>query len=142
MHYQNERESSSDPDSVIMPNIKIDGDNYDVKGPNALISEVIGHLRLVFFFMLFAGDFVFNMFGGINAMPDMVKDLHKYMQENKLQFGMGVFFISSIIQSNLMQSGAFEIYVNGNLEFSKLETKQMPDFDALQVILRKYGVTI
>lgn len=42
---------------------------------------------------------------------------------------MGVFFFASVLQSNLMQSGAFEIYVNGNLEFSKLETKQMPDFE-------------
>ena len=81
--------------------------------------------------MLFAGDFVFNMAGGIDQMPGIVKESHKYIQENKWQFGMGVFFISSIIQTNLMQSGAFEIYVNGNLEFSKLETKQMPDFDAL-----------
>lgn len=75
-------------------------------------------------------------------MPDIVKDSYKYIQENKFQFGLGVFFISSIIQTNLMQSGAFEIYVNGNLEFSKLETKNMPDFAALQTILAKYGVTI
>lgn len=75
-------------------------------------------------------------------MPDIVKDSYKYIQENKFQFGLGVFFISSIIQSNLMQTGAFEIYVNGNLEFSKLETNRMPDFEALQAILSKYGVTI
>jgi len=131
-----------DPDSVILPNIKIDGDNYDVTGPNALIADIIGHLRLVCFFMLFAGDFVFNMLGGIEQMPLIVKESHKYIQENKFQFGLGVFFISSIIQTNLMQSGAFEIYVNGNLEFSKLETKNMPDFEALQTILAKYGVTI
>jgi hypothetical protein len=103
---------------------------------------MIGHLRLLCFFMLFAGDFVFNMLGGINQMPDIVKDSYKYIQENKFQFGLGVFFISSIIQSNLMQTGAFEIYVNGNLEFSKLETNRMPDFEALQAILSKYGVTI
>jgi selT/selW/selH-like putative selenoprotein len=131
-----------DPDSVIFPNIKIDGDNYDVTGPNALIADIIGHLRLVCFFMLFAGDFVFNMLGGIEQMPLIVKESHKYCQENKIQFGLGIFFISSIIQTNLMQSGAFEIYVNGNLEFSKLETKNMPDFAALQTILAKYGVTI
>lgn len=131
MHYQTERENSADPDSVLLPNLKIDGANYEVTGPNAVIADIIGHLRLVCFFMLFAGDFVFNMFGGINQMPDLVKDSHKYIQENKLQFGIGVFFISSIIQSNLMQTGAFEIYVNGNLEFSKLETNSMPDFEAL-----------
>jgi hypothetical protein len=31
-----------------------------------------------------------------------------------------LFFVGSIIQAQLMQSGAFEIYVNGNLEHSKL----------------------
>jgi len=55
---------------------------------------------------------------------------------------MGVFFLSSMIQANLMQSGAFEIYVNGNLEYSKLETKNMPDFDILATILAKYGVEL
>jgi len=36
-----------------------------------------------------------------------------------------------MIQNNMLQSGAFEVYINGNLEYSKLEMKRMPDFDAL-----------
>lgn len=68
---------------MVLPNIKIDGDNYEVTGPNAVMADMIGHLRLVCFFMLFAGDFVFNMLGGIDQMPGLVKDSHKYIQENK-----------------------------------------------------------
>lgn len=75
-------------------------------------------------------------------MPQGVKDLHEYIQNNKLQFGFGAFFIASIIQANLLQSGAFEVYINGNLEYSKLETKKMPTFEQLQSILHKYQVPI
>ena len=55
---------------------------------------------------------------------------------------MAAFFLTSMVQTSLMQSGAFEIYMNGNLEFSKLQTGQMPDFHAIQLIYRKYGIEI
>lgn len=85
---------------------------------------------------------IFGAIGGINTMPRAVKDGYGWISENKVQFGMGVFVLSSMIQANLMQTGAFEIYVNGNLEYSKLETKSMPDFDILGTILAKYGVEL
>jgi len=50
-----------------------------------------------------------------------VKDGFDWIKENKMQFGLMSFFLLSMVQTNLMQSGAFEIYINGNLEFSKLE---------------------
>lgn len=131
MNYQTQRESADDPDQVKFQKITIDGENYEVKGSAAMISALIGHLRLVAFAFLFAGDMIFNAVGGISTMPDAVKDTHNWIQENKLQFGIGVFFISSMIQNNMLQSGAFEVYINGNLEYSKLEMKRMPDFDAL-----------
>lgn len=51
---------------------------------------------------MFAGDYLFNAIGGLNTMPDTVKDVYSYMQENKIQTGMMVFFFGSIIQANLM----------------------------------------
>ena len=57
-----------------------------------------------------------------------------------MKFGIGLFFIGSMVQAQLMQSGAFEVYVNGKLQFSKLETGRMPDFDAVELILRTFGV--
>lgn len=53
-------------------------------------------------------------------MPDFVKDFNNYVQENKLKFGGMAFLFGSMIQAQLMQSGAFEIYINGKLEYSKL----------------------
>lgn len=51
-----------------------------------------------------------------------------------------VFFIGSMVQTQLMQSGAFEIYVNGSLEFSKLQGGQMPTLRNVVDILAKHGV--
>ena len=83
MNYHTMRENSEDPDSVVLPNIQIDGENYDVEGTPALIATLVGHLRLFLFFILFGGDFFFNMIGGIHTMPDIVKDTYKWIQENK-----------------------------------------------------------
>ena len=94
------------------------------------------------FAILFAGDQIFGFMGGINQFPAAVKNVYAWIKENKFQFGLMVFFIGSAIQTNLMQSGAFEVYMNGNLEYSKLRNGQMPDFPAIQLILRKYGITV
>ena len=120
-------------------NIRVEGEHYEVTGAPAHIAALIGHLRLVCFAFLFAGDMIFNAIGGLNTMPGPVKDGYTWIANNKFQFGMVVFLMSSVIQANLLQSGAFEIYINGNLEYSKLERGAMPDWPVIQEILRKYG---
>lgn len=110
-----------DDDSQAIPRVEFSGVNYEVGGSKALVSTIIGHLRMAFFALLFVGDVFFQPFGGIHQMPSIVQDANQYIKENKMQFGIFVFFIGSMVQTQLMQSGAFEIYVNGNLEFSKLQ---------------------
>ena len=41
-----------------------------------------------------------------------------------------------------MKTGAFEIYMNGKLEYSKIETGVMPDFNVLQALFGKYDIKI
>lgn len=53
-------------------------------------------------------------------MPDFIKDFHGWVEENKLKFGGMAFLLGSMLQAQLLQSGAFEIYMNGKLEYSKL----------------------
>lgn len=73
-------------------------------------------------------------------MPGFVRDFHEYVQENKLKFGGLAFLFGSMIQAQLMQSGAFEVYINGKLEYSKLQMNKMPDFDTVELLLRTHGV--
>lgn len=106
---------------VNIPRIEVSGENYDVGGHKALISSIIGYLRMAFFIFLFTGDQFFQPFGGLQQMPAIVKDVYKNISENKIQYGIFAFFIGTMVQNSLLQSGAFEIYVNNNLEFSKLK---------------------
>ena len=63
------------------------------------------------FALLFGGDLILG--NTIRRMPDGIKDVYNYMQENKIQTGMMAFFLGSVLQANLLQSGAFEIYIDG-----------------------------
>ena len=51
------------------------------------------------FIFLFAGDMMIQALGGHESMPDLIKDFHDYVKENKMQFGGAVFLIGSIVQA-------------------------------------------
>ena len=63
------------------------------------------------------------------------------MAESKWQWGMGVWFVGNQVSNSLISTGAFEIYVNDRLEYSKLASGQMPASHILEQILKKYGIT-
>uniref|UniRef100_A0A7S3CL02 Selenoprotein T n=1 Tax=Strombidium rassoulzadegani TaxID=1082188 RepID=A0A7S3CL02_9SPIT len=142
MDYYKNRNTAANPDDVTMPNVQISGQHYEVKGGKALISSVVSYVRILCFVLIFAGDLIFQALGGLHKMPEPVQEFYGYVKENKLQFGVGAFFIGSMIQAQMLQSGAFEIYVNGNLEYSKLQTGQMPTFEIVQHLLHQYNVPI
>jgi selT/selW/selH-like putative selenoprotein len=125
-----------------MPKLEITGDNYEVGGQKALLGSIIGYIRTAFFIMLFVGDNFFQPFGGLNAMPSAVKDIYRNINENKIQYGLMVFFFGTMLQNSLTQSGAFEIYINGNLEFSKLDSGRMPNLHDVNDILSRYNINL
>jgi hypothetical protein len=53
---------------------------------------------------------------------------------------MVAFFVGTMVQNSLLQSGAFEIYINGNLEFSKLQGGQMPTIEDINSMMARYNV--
>jgi len=91
---------------------------------------------------MFAGELLLTPFGGIQAMPDAIKDAHQSVQENKLVYGGFIFLGGMVLSPLLLQSGAFEIYINGNLEFSKLACGHMPSLKEIHGILAKYDVYV
>ena len=52
------------------------------------------------------------------------------------------FIIPNMIQANLMQTGAFEIKVDGKLVFSKLETHRMPSMQEIVEIFKLEGIEL
>ena len=55
-------------------------------------------------------------------------------------WGIGTFFIGNNIQSSLLSTGAFEIYINDVLAYSKIQTGKMPDAGILNYIFAEHGI--
>ena len=95
--YKRRQQESAFPEDVVMQNIQVTGENYEVTGPKKWGAELVGWIRMFCFIFMFAGEMIISSLGGINSMPDFVKDAHGYVQENKLKFGMMAFLLGSMI---------------------------------------------
>ena len=56
-------------------------------------------------------------------------------------YAIGAFFLSSQLSAGLLQTGAFEIYIDGDLVYSKLETGRQITEGDIRAIFEPYGVT-
>jgi hypothetical protein len=59
-----------------------------------------------------------------------------------MMYGILAFFIGNQISTALISTGAFEILINDNIAFSKLQTGKMPDINILNVIFRANGINL
>lgn len=64
------------------------------------------------------------------------------IKQNKWTWAIGAWFIGGQLQSSLLTTGAFEIYVNDVLEYSKIATGKMPDTSSIHTILTRYNVEL
>ena len=113
-----------------------------MKGIKGTIAYIVSYGNMVALAIIFAGDKIVGLLGGLQRLPTAIKDTYTWTQENKMYFFFMMFLGSSMIQTQMLASGAFEIYVNGSLEFSKLNSKQMPTWPVIQEIMSKYGVLL
>ena len=70
--------------------------------------------------------------------PNFVKQI----QESKVMYGITGFLVGNMIQSSMLQTGAFEIKVDGRLVFSKLESNRMPNMQEIVEIFRIEGIEL
>lgn len=111
------------------PDIVVDGGNYEPSGVNLFLSRLIGILKLFIIVCVLGGVNVFLYFG-----------LHQpgwwtWCIENKLYACMMLFFLSNMVEVQLMSSGAFEITLNDVPVWSKLETGRIPQPNELFQII-------
>ena len=67
------------------------------------------------------------------------EDHIKLINENKLQIILISYFVLSLILNNINNTGAFEIFYNNQLIFSKLNSGNFPDFNQLIKIMIQKG---
>jgi selT/selW/selH-like putative selenoprotein len=94
----------------------------------ATASQVLGTA------FVFLGD---QLVAALGVRHRMVYDL----LDNKMQLMGAAFFFNTMAQS-VAKTDAFEVYVNGELIFSKLESKRMPTVQEILQALSDRGVAV
>ena len=111
----------------------ISGDNYPPSELSVVISNVTNFLWIAGIAFLIVGK---QFFQGLGIQePDIVKK----MQENKIMIFVALFMMNNFGASQLA-TGAFEVYYNDELIYSKLKTNRMPSGDDLIRLLNQFGL--
>ncbi|KRX01335.1 Thioredoxin-like fold [Pseudocohnilembus persalinus] len=90
------------------PNLQVIGHSHPPTPLNQAISNAFQVIQYAFMGLLIAGDFLFN-----------------------------AFLVGNLIQSQLLQTGAFELFLDDRQFFSKIETGQMPRMEKIIKYLEK-----
>lgn len=118
---------------LAIPNLQSHGMNHPPSEQNQLIAQLVGYAQMAGFGLLFFGGLLFQ------ALKMEEPQLVKWMGQNKMN-SFCLIFMMGFISTQLMATGAFEVYYNGNVIFSKLEQGRMPHVQDLVRNLQLHGV--
>lgn len=59
-----------------------------------------------------------------------------------MMYGIAAFFIGNQLHNVLLSTGAFEIYINEALVFSKIATGTMPDGNTMNQVFAAHGIQL
>jgi thioredoxin reductase-like selenoprotein T len=113
----------------------IHGEVYPPPAASVMIATLAGYIWFIGIALTMGGNQIFGALG----MP--VPDIVKTMNENKVPTFMTLFVINSLGNS-LIATGAFEIYVNDQLIFSKLQTGRFPNGEELVQLINTLGYQV
>jgi len=104
------------------PQLSIHGANYPPSKVNQAIASVINTAKWAILGTVVLGEKV-QLWNRLNVQPPSA---YSWTQENKIISCLGVFFTSNSIEGALLQTGAFEVELNGVPIWSKLNTGRIP----------------
>ncbi|KAJ7959831.1 SelT-like protein [Quillaja saponaria] len=103
------------------PGIDVALANYPPSMPKRLLSKAVPVLQIGVIGIVVAGEQIFPMLGFIAPPP-----WYYSLRANKFGTIASVWLLGNSLQSFLQSSGAFEVYFNGELVFSKLKENRFP----------------
>jgi len=111
------------------------GENHPPTPMGKLAMNVAAAVQVVGTVFAFFGEYLVGMVG-LPRTP-----LVEQVLDNKLQI-LGFSFLFNSIAQTVSKTDAFEVYVNGELVFSKLEKQRMPTIDEIFAALAERGVAL
>jgi len=106
------------------PGIKVTADVMQAPPEKRMAASMVGYAQMAGFAVAFIGQAIFAAL----SMPQ--PEWAVYLQDNRGLAIMG-FFMGNIVVGNLVQTGAFEVYLGPELLHSKIATGVLPDINWL-----------
>lgn len=105
--------------------------------PPTATGEFIGMITQIIWFggiaLLLGGSQIFGM------LQMQEPEWYGWMKANTGTVFIGLFIINNI-GSSMMTTGAFEVYINNELIYSKLQTGRMPTGSDITMALERFGL--
>ena len=108
------------------------GEVYPPHPVSVMIAQVASYVWFAGIALMLGGTVIFEKLG----MP--VPQIIVQMNNNK-PVAFFLLFVMNSLANSLIATGAFEIYVNDDLIFSKLQTGRFPNGDELMAALNAMG---
>lgn len=102
------------------PDVTVLGDNYPPPTHRLQAAQLLGIGKLVLIVLVI---------GSINPFPLLGVDtpsVYNWFLQNKMYACMMIYFVSNVLEGQLISTGAFEIAFNDVPVWSKLETGRVP----------------
>lgn len=114
------------------PNIKIEGQYHQ---PNWLRSQIV---NLLFFAKIALIAMIYMDINPFTYLQMETPRLWTHMTQSKVPSSLIILFITNSIESNMMSTGAFEIFYNDMPVWSKMTTGRMPSGPELLSIVNSH----
>lgn len=110
----------------------VHGEVYPPAPINVAIAQMAGYVWFAGIALMLGGTIIFDQLG--IPVPEIVQKMN-----NNKPVAFMVLFVMNSLANSLIATGAFEIYVNDDLIFSKLQTGRFPSGDELMAALNALG---
>ena len=116
---------------------KVTGANYPPPPIVELLLKILSYIQFLAMAFIIFGDRVWTSFLQFRQVPSWYYTVKKY----GFQCGVVLFFVLPNMMNRYVVTGAFEIMVDDELLYSKLELGRMPNAGELVRIFEKLGLT-
>ena len=106
---------------------EIVGTNHEPSRAKKSVGKFISYVQFIGLGATFNGRALFRtVFPGV-VVPDVIA----YLEQNKFHSLLMIHLVGNVLKQNFMNTGAFEIYYDGEEVFSKLKMNRMPTVEEI-----------
>ena len=109
--------------------------DYPLSTTRTLLHYLVTFFQISLIAGLFCSQYVKPYL--IRIIPENIID---WIEANKMMVGIGGFLIGNVLNNNITNSGAFEIYCNEKLLWSAINNeKKVPTIEGIVNMIQKFG---